>query len=155
MQYKLNLLLFFVFLISCNKNEKNQSYNWTDISIKNSYEEIIIYKHLDTASYIKPIYEYKKDNLFVEELVNVERKQIIFSDSEKDSISYYVQRIISNPIQVDRFCTDYVGNLKLKISNSNSTFTVNYESVCRVNTISDDTKKLYEILNKKIDFRDN
>jgi len=155
MNIKLILLLLLILSTSCKKKEVTPNFNWSDISIRNSHEEIIIYKELDTASFIKPIYETINHNDFNTKRIGTERKQIKFSNSEKDSIAIYVQQIIRNPIETDLFCTDYVGNLHVTIRNFNSSFSAHYTSVCQVDTLSAETRKLFKILNSKIYFSDN
>lgn len=98
--------------------------------------------------YIKNV----NDNFIVTKLSKTERKQIRFSKPEKDSIAIYVQQIISNPVQINKYCTDYVGNLRLKMSNATASYIASYNSVCKVDTISNDTRKLFKILNSKIHF---
>ena len=155
MKIKLNILFHLLILTSCNKKETSSKFDWTDISIRNSYEEIIVYKDLDTASFIKPIYENIDGNIFAMKLIRVDRKRIKFTQSEKDSIAHYVLQIIKNPVELNIYCTDYVGNLNVKISNSNLALSANYKSVCQVDTISAETKKLFKLLNSRINFADN
>lgn len=62
MKFNYLYILVLIGLISCkeNDNKKKDNFEWTDISIKNSHEEIIVYKDQDTASFIKHIYKKRK-----------------------------------------------------------------------------------------------
>ena len=150
-------ILIFIILISCKKNElkeNNEIYNWDYIIISNSSEEIKIYKEYDTASFSRPIYNLVEGNEFVGkyELIKTERKTLKFTQNEKGIIAHYVLNIINNPVEKSGFCTDYVGKLNVKIGNWTSSFSASYKSICKIDTISQTTFNLYELLNKKTKF---
>lgn len=144
---------------SCKKNveiENNEKYSWDYIIISNTSEEIKVYKEYDTASFSRPIYKLVEGNEVVGkyELINIERETLKFTEAEKDSIASYVLNIINNPVEKNRFCTDYAGKLNVKIGNWTSSFSASYKSVCKIDTISESTLSLYELLNTKIKFND-
>lgn len=144
---------------SCKKNveiENNEKYSWDYIIISNTSEEIKVYKEYDTASFSRPIYKLVEGNEIggKYELINTERETLNFTEAEKDSIASYVLNIINNPVEKNEFCTDYVGKLNVKIGNWTSSFSANYKSVCKIDTISKTTLKLHKLLNTKIKFND-
>lgn len=144
----------FSFCDNINKKKLIDKYQWDSILIRNTTEEIKIYKELDTATYLKPIYKLIEGNEFVGKykLVTTEHKIINFTQQEKDSIAYYVFGIIKEPVQKENFCTDYMGKLRLDIGNFTSNFSVSYNSICKIDTISIKTNKLYKLLNTKVSF---
>src|SRR5690606_37108198 len=146
-------------LLSCKKNDEiinSEKYNWDYIIIRNSTEEIKVYKEYDTASFSRPIYNLVEGNEIVGqyELIRTERATLNFTENEKDSIANYVLNIINNPVEKNEFCTNYVGKLNVKIGNWTSSFSANYKSVCRIDTISKTTLNLHKLLNTKIKFSD-
>ena len=148
------VLILIGFSFSCNKKEEiktEKQFNWYEISISNTFEEIIFYNDEDTATYEKRIFE---GNIFTggTKYLRTDHKTLNFNKSERDSVFKYVFEIIKNPINTETECSDYVGNLTLKIENEYSQLSAKYRSICAWDTLSVDTQKLYELLNTKINF---
>ena len=153
----IKLILFSLIIISCNKKEilkKDNEYQWKQINIQNSIQELIIYKNEDTATYLKPLWKHLSGEFINAkyEHIGTEHKTVKFSKSEKDSLEKYVLKSIQNPINTEKFCTDYLGKISLTAFNENSKISVSYNSICEFDSLSPDFTKLYNIINSKVEF---
>lgn len=151
------LILLSLIVLSCNNQEKQKEdseYQWELINIKNSKEELIIYKYEDTATYLKPIWKYISGGYIDAKYkkIGIQHKTVNFTKSEKDSLVEYVLKSIQNPINSQIFCTDYVGKISLTALNVNSKITVSYNSICEFDTLSPYLTKLYKLITSKIEF---
>lgn len=151
------LILFSLIVISCNnqeKHKKNNEYQWNQINIQNSKEELIIYKNEDSATYLKPIWKHISGEFINAKYkqIGIEHKSINFTKSEKDSLAKYVLKSIQNPINSQNFCTDFVGKISLTALNDNSKVSVSYNSVCEFDSLSPNFTKLYKLITSKMEF---
>jgi hypothetical protein len=159
------ILMFFPFLItfSCDKSEKikpviekfevKDFQIWNTLEIQTSYQTLTIFNSSDSADYqnityddgiydIPPRYNNKK----------IESRKIYFSKTEKDSLAKFIFRSVTAPKFTNAFATDYVGNVKLKFSKINMSLVCEYQSVGHWNEVSDNTRKIYDIIKSKAQF---
>jgi hypothetical protein len=149
------VLLSFLTLISCNfsKDErKPERINWGTIEIYTKSQKVLIYKEEDTASFEETKYKrisgkglsskYKLDTIV--------KKTFKLSVSERDSISKYAYHLITKPFFTDKMATCYAGYVLIKLRERNTTIMCEYESVGEWSTVSNETKKIYDILKTKI-----
>ena len=153
-------LIFPVLLIfvSCNDVKKedaeilNKAPNWNVITLKSDLQSIKI--HFEYDSLISTSWRLK-DSLseqgeryrFRTEI----KQEVIYLDPKcKDSLYLLVKDLISNPVYTDQSATCYVGSLNACIQSQNTEICCNYSSVGNWTTISESTKKIYQILSRKI-----
>lgn len=80
----------------------------------------------------------------------VDTIKVVFKRETRDSIADIVKDLIEHPVQTDRFCTDYVGNLELKRVHGQVTQNIRYASICDWSTLSPETETLHAILKRHI-----
>ncbi len=157
------MLFSFLILFSCEKSEKiaprienskiKEFQIWKTLEIKTRYQTLTIFNSADSADYenvtyddgiydIPPKYDNKK----------VENRKIYFSETEKDSLAKFIYSSVTTPKFTNKFVTDYVGNVKLKFSKINMSLVCEYQSVGNWNEVSENTKKIYDIIQSKAQF---
>lgn len=149
------LMLSFFCLISCNfskKEQKDKPVYWDDIEINTKTQKFIIYKESDTASFEEAIYKnisgkgisakYKLDT--------IHRKTFSLTASERDSIYKYTYQVITKPVFTDKHATCYAGYVLIKLRERQTTLMCEYKSVGEWSTVTNETKKIYDILSSKI-----
>lgn len=157
MNYIKQLLMvsFFCFLLSCNfskKGQKPEPVYWDDIEINTETQKVIICKGSDTASFEEAIYKningagisakYKLDT--------IQRKTFSLTASERDSIYKYTYQVITKPVFTDKHATCYAGYVLIKLRDRQTTLMCEYKSVGEWSTVTNETKKIYDILSTKI-----
>lgn len=147
------ILPIIIICISCSKEPKNNAnfdFPWQEIKIENSTQILEIEKYSDSA--LLKNFLYKQTGGFHYKLDRVEEQVLIFSNKERDSLFKYVFETIKRPLNIEHFCTDYVGNIRFEITGDNYRFSNKYSSICSWDTISPETSKIYELINKKARF---
>lgn len=155
-QIKISVVLFFLILVSCNfskEEKKTEAKYWDDIEINTRDQKVIIYKESDTATFEEAHYKKVKRKGFsvAYELDTIEKKIFILTASERDSIYKYTHQIITKPVFTNVKATCYAGYVLVKLRDRRTTLMCQYESVGEWSTVSNDTKKLYNLLKPKID----
>jgi hypothetical protein len=66
------------------------------------------------------------------------------SGNSRDSINFYANNLVENKMLPEKFCTDYVGAIKVTIQYGDAVSkTVTYSSICDWKTLNRDTKEIY------------
>jgi hypothetical protein len=152
------IVLFALFLlvgIGCKQVVKQTPINpWSRLTITSEDYQVITINNTEDTSIIK---SYDGGGFFTGyHKVKVDSLRQYFTMAEKDSLYQLSKDIISNPINPKRFCTDFVGDLKLVIDygsfKSPGSFrqSAEYSGVCNWDTLSDKTIQLHRILQRKI-----
>ena len=152
------LTIFFLItiLFSChkkidNKNDIENLQNWNSFIIETGFQKVEIFKYTDSISFTNTIY---KDGVFdIPPKYELDKKKegiIVLNKTERDSLISHIVNIISKPTFTDIHATDYVGNVKFILKRHNMETSCQYNSVGDWTKLSNDTKRVYEILNKKI-----
>ena len=140
---KYNLLFIFsllIFNISCEKKlekEVNKKYMYNTISIDDRNLSIRIYKYSDSINFItwKNINDYTT-------------KSFKISKNDKKALEENIYKIVTTPYENEIFCTDYVGKINISISNHNSKYSINLNSVCDWKTFNEETKNISKIIDR-------
>lgn len=78
------------------------------------------------------------------------QKELNFTQNERDSLAKYTYRIIKNPALANKTMTCGAGeNITIEISYCSTSISCKYSSVQSWHLLSDDNRKLYDILNSK------
>ncbi|WP_337964830.1 hypothetical protein [uncultured Flavobacterium sp.] len=78
------------------------------------------------------------------------QKKLNFTKNERDSLAKYAYRIINQPTLATRTMTCGAGeNITIEISYCSTSILCKYSSIESWSSLSNDNKKLYEILNAK------
>ncbi|RYU92156.1 hypothetical protein EWM62_01570 [Mucilaginibacter terrigena] len=75
--------------------------------------------------------------------------RVNFTNAENDTLAYIMKDLIVHPVKTEKFCTDFVGSLNLKINYGQYELSGRYSSVCDWSQLSDKTRQLKAILNRK------
>jgi hypothetical protein len=150
-------IIFLILIISCSKKVKNTnedtSYQkWENLEVETRCQTIKISKFSDSAEYENIV--YKKGVYDIPPKYVIDKKQkykVYFSKSEKDSLARYIYESVTNPKFTNILATDYVGNVKLKFDRENMNLICEYKSVGRWNEVSQNTKKIYELIKSKVE----
>lgn len=149
--------------MSCKQkqNEKiinNTPNNWEEIEVNTRTEKLKISKFSDSAEYennpnnitfkILP-----EDGKIIEE--KIIRKKIYFSKSEKDSLAKYVYESVTNPKFTDVFATELAGSVIFIYDTGKTKLICENESVGDWSILSESTKKIYELISKKVEISKN
>ena len=149
--------------MSCKQkqNEKiknNTPNNWEEIEVNTRIEKLKISKFSDSAEYennpnnitfrILP-----EDGKIIEE--KIIRKKIYFSKSEKDSLAKYVYESVTNPKFTDVFATELAGSVIFIYNTGKTKLICENESVGDWSILSESTKKIYELISKKVEITKN
>lgn len=137
-------------MISCNssKKEKKQDLYWNEIEIQTKNQIVKIYQESDTVSVEKEILKKISGNGFSAKykLDKIEKKIFRLSSVKRDSLSAAVYRVITKPVFPNTRATCYAGYVLIKLRNGIVTLTCEYESAGEWEKVSNDTKKIYDIL---------
>lgn len=160
--FKLNIkistfFIAFIFL-SCNekKNHKtidNEIITWEEIEINTKTEKIKISKFSDSAEYIRDLNNVafkilNEDGTFTKE--EIISKKIAFTKSEKDSLVKYIYNSATKPKFTNAFATDFAGTVQLIYSTGTTRLICEYHSVGDWSIVSDETRKIYELISRKV-----
>lgn len=150
MRYQLILIAGLLFASSCKpKTVPVQADAWTELTIDSENNtEITILHENDTVT----VKFYHKGDLYARpKKVTVDTPMFLFSKQERDSVFSLVQEIIASPPIIKHYCTDFVGDLTLKIYyDQRCTRTIDYSGVCNWNILSDKTLALHAILKRRM-----
>ena len=157
------LLTFIAVLLislSCKQKAANTNVNhdWTSLTINEEDHRIVItinnqddtsdIKLNDFGSFFTGYHKTKVDSL-----------KTYFTPAEKDTIFNLVEDIISKPVRPKCRCTDFVGDIDLTIYygryNEMGSYkqSISYNSICRWDTLSTQTRQLNTLLTRKIKFK--
>jgi len=149
---KIHLVLMLVFLLSCTKQPEMNIKNdpWEKLQVNTDFQKITIDRHSDSAEVVNIIWNKEIYNIppkyIVEDTVTT---KIYLSRIEKDSLKNWIRSSILNPHLTDLYATDYVGNVELKYIDRGTTLSCTYNSVGEWDKVSENTKKIYNLLSSK------
>ena len=141
------IILFF----GCHQNSANPSALWTELTITSEAQtEIIIYADNDTAT-VK-IYDSGAFSFFAQPKKHkIDTLKVIFNPGERLEIFRLARDIVATPPKSIHHCTDFVGDLDIKIYyGEECTPTFEYSGVCNWNILSDKTQALHDMLKGKM-----
>lgn len=153
----MNLKLFFLllFIISCSKNIENAQdkkfyQNWENLEIKTDRQTISISKLSDSMNYENVIYTKEYYDIPPQyKIEKVQKYKIYITKAEKDSLAKYIYESVTNPKFTNVLATDYVGNVKLRFGKENMNLVCEYKSVGNWTEVSQNTRKIYELIKAK------
>jgi hypothetical protein len=150
------LILFCTILFSCQKEKQKEipkEEYWENIELITKSQKVTVYKFEDTASVEKKIYKKVSGEFIsaVYKLEKVESKNFKMNKSERDSLYSYVIKLLTKPTFTDKAATDYAGYILIKLKDRNTTLMCEYQSVGEWSTISPETKKIYKLINPKVE----
>lgn len=149
---KIHLMFILGFSVSCTEQPEKKIKNdpWEKLQVNTDFQKITIDRHSDSAEVVNIIWNKEIYNIppkyIVEDTV---RTKIYLSGSEKDSLKNWIRSSIINPEFTDLYATDYVGNVELKYIDRGTTLSCTYNSVGEWDEVSENTKKIYNLLNRK------
>lgn len=149
---KIHLVLMLGFLLSCTKQPEKKIRNdpWEKLQVNTDFQKITIDRHSDSAEVVNIIWNKEIYNIppkyIVEDTVTT---KIYLSRIEKDSLKNWIRSSILNPQFTDLYATDYVGNVELKYIDRGTTLSCTYNSVGEWDKVSENTKKIYNLLSSK------
>jgi hypothetical protein len=149
---KIHLVLMLGFLLSCTKQPEKKIENdpWEKLQVNTDFQKITIDRHSDSAEVVNIIWNKEIYNIppkyIVEDTVTT---KIYLSRIEKDSLKNWIRSSILDPQFTDLYATDYVGNVELKYIDRGTTLSCTYNSVGEWDKVSQNTKKIYNLLSSK------
>lgn len=149
---KIYLVFMLGFLLSCTKEPEMKIRNdpWEKLQVNTDFQKITIDRHSDSAEVVNIIWNKEIYNIppkyIVEDTVTT---KIYLSRIEKDSLKNWIRSSILNPQFTDLYATDYVGNVELKYIDRGTTLSCTYNSVGEWDKVSENTKKIYNLLSSK------
>jgi hypothetical protein len=75
-------------------------------------------------------------------------KSFKISKNDKKVLEENIYKIVTTPYENEIFCTDYVGKINISISNHNSKYSINLNSVCDWKTFNEETKNISKIIDR-------
>lgn len=150
------LIFIVITIFSCQPKNDNQNvienlHNWESFIIETGFQKVQIFNKTDSISYTNTIYKDGVNGIPPKyELDRIEEGFVTLNKSERDSLISHIVNIISKPTITDIHATDYVGNVKFVLDRHNMKIICQYNSVGDWTELSNDTKRVYEILNSKI-----
>lgn len=131
---------------------QNPDRSWDKITITSEFDTDITIVDDDDSSTVnvyhngtfwKPLPKNTK--------IKIDTLEVQFTRAEKDTIFSLAKDLIEHAAITNKFCTEYVGSLKLNIQYSPSfSKSCEYSSTCNWTTLSDKTKHLHDILRRRI-----
>lgn len=149
---KIHLVFMLGFLLSCTKQPEMKTRNdpWEKLQVNTDFQKITINRHSDSAKVVNIIWNKEIYNIppkyIVEDTVTT---KIYLSRIEKDSLKNWIRSSILDPQFTDLYATDYVGNVELKYIDRGTTLSCTYNSVGEWDKVSQNTKKIYNLLSSK------
>lgn len=153
MNFKLFFLLLFI--ISCSKKIENAQdkkfyQDWENLEIKTDRQTITISKLSDSMNYENVIYTKEYYDIPPQyKIEKVQKYKIYITKAEKDSLAKYIYESVTNPKFTNVLATDYVGNVKLMFGKENMNLVCEYKSVGNWTEVSQNTRKIYELIKVK------
>ncbi len=138
--YLLFIFSLLIFNTSCEKKlEKkvNKEYSYGMMSIDEGSHSIRIHNYSDSIQFI----HWKKINDYTSKSFKISKK-------DKRILEDNIYKLVTTPYENEVFCTDYVGKISISMSNHNSTYSINLNSVCDWKTFNEETKNISKILDK-------
>ena len=159
LKIRILIILFALTLLSCNKEKKieiaeNLNPRWEELEINTRIEKIVISRFSDSAEYERNSNSIAfkilpEDGKIIEE--EIVRKKIYFSKSEKDTLAKYIFESVTQPKFTNIIATEKAGSVILRYDTGNTKLICEYNSVGDWSAVSDVTRKIYELLSKKIE----
>lgn len=152
-----SLIFFSAFVVfSCGKKRdlitKPDTNNyWDELIIETRFQKLTISKFSDSAEFENIIFSKEVYNIPPKyEIEKTELQKLFFTKAEKDSLSKFIYQTITTPKFTNRLATGYVGNVKLSYKKENMNLTCEYKSVGDWTEVSQNTHKIFTIINSKI-----
>ncbi|MCJ8155383.1 hypothetical protein MKJ01_16580 [Chryseobacterium sp. SSA4.19] len=123
---------------------------WEKLQVNTDFQKITIDRHSDSAEVVNIIWNKEIYNIPPKYIVaDTVTTKIYLSRIEKDSLKNWIRSSILNPQFTDLYATDYVGNVELKYIDRGTTLSCTYNSVGAWDKVSQNTKKIYNLLSSK------
>jgi uncharacterized protein YfkK (UPF0435 family) len=156
---KTMVVVLILSLLSCTKEKNtkiadNSNQRWEELEINTRIEKITISRFSDSADYISNPNNIAFKILREDEKFDIEkivRKKIYFSKSEKDSLAKFIFKSVTKPKFTNTLATEFAGSVILKYDTGNTILICEYNSVGDWSSVSDITKKIYDLLSKKVE----
>ncbi len=139
-------------LLSCAKQPEKKIENdtWEKLQVITLFQKITIEKNSDSSEveniiWNKQIYDIPPKYI-IEDTI---KTKIYLSKDEKDSLKNWIKSSILKPKFTALNASDYVGNVELNYIDRNTTLSCKYYSVGEWDNVSENTKKIYSLLNSK------
>ncbi|WP_291063241.1 MULTISPECIES: hypothetical protein [unclassified Empedobacter] len=96
------------------------------------------------------IYDYSDSIEFItwKNINGYTTKSFKISKNDKKALEENIYKIVTTPYENEIFCTDYVGKISISMSNLNSTYSINLNSVCDWKTFNEETKNISKIIDR-------
>jgi len=158
-----SLLVFIIMLLvglGCKQKTTDipTNHDWTSLIInEEDHYEVITINNKDDTSDVR-LNDY--GSIFTGfHKAKVDSTKTHFTAAEKDTIFSLVEEIISKPVKPKCACTDFVGDIDLTIyyasykEMGSYKQSIAYNSICRWDTLSTQTRQLHALLTRKIKFK--
>ena len=151
MKYTVLPILFGLFLIVGCKQKAVEIPNdpWSALTIESEDHTLItVFPDKNTVT----VKVYHSGTFFYRpKKITVDTLRFSFAKAERDSIFSLVREIIATPPLVKHHCTDFVGDLRLKIYYGETCVqAIDYTGVCNWNILSNKTMVLHNILKRRL-----
>jgi len=139
-------------LLSCAKQPERKIDNdpWEKLEVITLFQKITIENNSDSSEVENIIWNKQIYNIPPKYTIEDTVKTKIYLDkNEKDSLKNWIKSSILKPKFTDLNASDYVGNVELNYIYRNTTLSCKYYSVGEWDKVSENTKKIYNLLNSK------
>ena len=161
MKYTFVLVMLYIgmAIVGCKTHSGSTMVNkidtsWTMLTIKSEDETVIAINNNSDTTMVK---YYDNGGFFTtHHKTKIDSLKTYFTKAEKDSVFYLADDIISNPVRHRVACTDFVGDLEVTIyygrykDPGSYKKSIAYSGICNWESLSDKTKLLHKILQKRI-----
>ncbi len=149
---RIQSIFILVFLLSCAKQPEKKIENdtWEKLQVITLFQKITIENYSDSSEVENIVWNKQIYNIPPKYIIEDTIKTKIYLDkNEKDSLKSWIKSSILKPKFTALNASDYVGNVELKYIDRNTTLSCKYYSVGEWDKVSENTKKIYNLLNSK------
>ena len=156
----INLLSYLAIILSsilpgCQQNESIDKYSsiWNAITLESEGQQITIYGARDSV--VLKQWDYRdslteNERIWIRIPFNIRTENIKIKKEEMNHIYTWSKKLITDFALPEKFCTDYVGHLRLTIQYTDQIKqSCEYSSICEWRVLNSETKKLNELLEQK------
>ena len=155
------LIIFFAFSCKLTTKEnsdlaKDKTPFWDNLYMElDGNQELIVYNNGDSAVFTKWTDSLIKSTEGEQWIpTNIRQERFSVQKNEKDSLFKWTKNLVANPKHPEKWCTDYVGHLIVKINYgpqcANIAQSCEYSSVCDWDIVNEDTKAIFRFLKTKV-----
>ncbi|MBL0745895.1 hypothetical protein [Chryseolinea lacunae] len=147
------IAIIIVVLISCQVNRLPDRYSqfWGVILLETDGQQFTIYGEKD--SIVLKRWDYKDSVTQTGQIwipINIRTESVKIRKEEADSVYKWTKKLTNDVFLPEKFCTDYVGHLKVTIEYGGSVKqSCEYSSMCDWRTMSKETMKLSKMFDEK------